>query len=422
MRKSVPLLVSLALLLNVLAGCGKNEVETSANDNTKKRKGNVTITYALWSPDQEPGIRQVLDQFEADNPGIKVKMENTPWDEYWTKLEAAATGGVAPDVFWMHANQFVKYASNGILLDVGNLMNTDDYPSSLSELYQYDGVQYAVPKDFDTVALFYNTKLFDDKGIPYPDDTWDYDKLLMVAKQMTDQEKGIYGFGAPNTNHQGYYNLIYQNGGYVIADDKTHSGYNQPEAIAAVQFYKDLIDKHQVSPTVEQFSDTDAMALFAADKLAMLFLGSWKMSALIKNEDIKDHFNMTVLPEWQERATIYNGLGHSISSTTEHPEEAKKLIEFLASKEAQDMLSKTGIAISAFHDTQQGWIDYYSDYNTKAIVDMIAYGVPLPSSKTKLKWEQIERDVMRKIYSGEVTVEDGMKLIADQVDNHLATE
>ena len=89
------------------------------------------------------------------------------WDEYWTLLEAGATGGSLPDVFWMHSNSAQMYMENDMLLDLtkyikkSDVVKMENYYQGISELYSYKGKQYAMPKDHDTIALLYNKALFD---------------------------------------------------------------------------------------------------------------------------------------------------------------------------------------------------------------------------------------------------------------------
>ncbi len=64
---------------------------------SNSKDGQVTLSYASWDTDQAPGLRKMLDEFEKQNPDIKVEM-GTTWDQYWVKLEAATTGGNMPDV------------------------------------------------------------------------------------------------------------------------------------------------------------------------------------------------------------------------------------------------------------------------------------------------------------------------------------
>ena len=92
-------------------------------------------------------------------------------------LEAGATGGSLPDVFWMHSNEIYRYASNDMLLDLtdrisaSNLVDLSKFPQGLNEIYNHEGKQYAVPKDFDTIGLWYNKNLFDEANLSYPDES-----------------------------------------------------------------------------------------------------------------------------------------------------------------------------------------------------------------------------------------------------------
>src|SRR5690625_2380604 len=175
------LFVSLVL---ILVGCGdSNKGSTS--------KGEVTLDFALWDTNQEPGLRQIADDFEKENPGIKVNFQIIGWDDYWTLLEAGATGESLPDVFWMHSNEIFRYASNEILLNLNDYIDDSDlielskYPEGITKIYNYEGKQYAVPKDFDTIGLWYNKTMFDEVGLSYPDESWTWDDLYEAAKALT---------------------------------------------------------------------------------------------------------------------------------------------------------------------------------------------------------------------------------------------
>lgn len=139
------------------------------------KSGNETLTYAIWDAGQQPGLRKIADEFETANPGIKIDIQVIAWGDYWTMLEAAGTGGSLPDVFWMHSNEIYKYASNGMLLDVTDRIKKTTafdiakYPAGLVSIYNFKNKQYAVPKDFDTIGLWYNKTMFDAAGVPYPE-------------------------------------------------------------------------------------------------------------------------------------------------------------------------------------------------------------------------------------------------------------
>src|SRR3954447_102619 len=111
--------------------------------------GKVSLSYGVWDATQVPAVQKSIAAFEAQNPDISVTVQQTPWADYWTKLQAAATGGAAPDVFWMNGPNFQLYASNNVIKPLTDLhQDTSVYPASLVKLYQYQGVQYGLPKDF----------------------------------------------------------------------------------------------------------------------------------------------------------------------------------------------------------------------------------------------------------------------------------
>ncbi len=425
--KKLLALAMAVVLVFALAACGGDTDSENGQESTSSSNGQsgdvATLTYAIWDKNQEPGMRAIADAFEAENPDIKINIEVTGWDEYWTKLEAAGTGGALPDVFWMHINNFRKYADAGLLegIDTGKT-DLSKFPSGLNELYTIDGTLYGIPKDFDTIGLWYNKTMFDEKGIAYPDETWTWDTLVEVAAELTDANSGIYGFAAPLDTQQGYYNFIYQNGGYVISEDKTKSGFDMPETIEAIQFYTDLINKYKVSPAYATLVETSNTNLFESGKVAMILQGSWMVTEMKSNEYTHDNADVAVLPMGKERASIYNGLANAVASTSKNKEAAMKFVYYMGTEEANITQAKNGSAIPAYENTQQPWIDYTTFFSLDKYVDMLDYAVIYPTSKSRPKWDVVENDTMRKIFAGELSVEDGCKLIAEEMNAILAEE
>ena len=88
MKKILAVLMAVLMLASV-AVCGG--AVAFADDN-------VEIHYAYWAS-MDDYYEQCKADFEASHPGITIVLEHTSWGEYWTKLEAAATGGSVVDVF-----------------------------------------------------------------------------------------------------------------------------------------------------------------------------------------------------------------------------------------------------------------------------------------------------------------------------------
>lgn len=401
------LLMLFLIVMLMLLSCGK--------------KGNKNeLTFVIWDRQQEPAMSAIAREFEKENPGIKIKVQVIGWNEYWTKLEASATGGALPDIFWMHSTKFYDYASNNMLLEVDK--NIDNgfkhYPEQLVKLYQFEGKQYAVPKDYDTIGVFYNKELFDKAGVPYPDGTWDWAEFLEVAKKLT--KDGVYGFAAPLNVQEGFWNTMYQNDGYVLKDNK--SGYDIQASQEAIQWWVDLSLKEKVSPTQKDFDEVEPFSMFTSEKVAMIQLGSWMVGGIEENPEFAKKIGVTYLPKGKKQATIYNGLAYAAAANTKNPEMVKKFLEFLASEKANRIQSEKVAAIPAYEGTQQAWIDHNKNMDLKVLVDQIKFGVIFPMSKEGAKWRVWEEEIFASMFSGRVTVKDATTEYADKMNRLMKEE
>lgn len=427
-KKLLSLALAATMLAGTMAGCGGNSAASSAasaasSASSASTAENVTLNFAIWDSNQEKGLRKIADNFEAANPGIKIKINVTGWTDYWTMLEAGATGGSLPDVFWMHSNEIYRYGSNGMLLDLTDRISKSskfklsDYPEGLSKIYNVNNKQYAVPKDYDTIGLWYNKTMFDKAGLKYPDETWTWDTLYNAAKKLT--KDGVYGILTPLHNQEGFYNFIYQNKGKVISDDKKKSGYDDPATIEAMEYYTKFV-KEKLSPQI--FGDKERAEALQNGLCAMGFFGSWNLSGFTSNDYMAKNFDVAVLPQGKTRASIFNGLGNAISATTKHQEEAWKFVEYLSTKEAQEEQAKLGVAISAYNGAADLWVNSNKTFHVKSFIDMVQYAVIRPYSNKTMAWEDKAYETLKPSFTGKETVKQACENTAKQMNEALAAE
>ena len=194
----------------------------------------ATITYSIWGDPAEikqpAGDRRRVPRRQSEDHG---QGDRADWDAYWDKLQTGIAGGDAPDVFAMDGPLFPDYQSRDVLLDLKPFIDRDGYDltqladQARRRLHDADGGQFGLPRDLNVVALYYNKTMFDAAGIAYPDETWDWAKLVEVAKQLTIDQDGDgtvdqWGFYTETTDMENYWSsLVWQNGGDIIAADKT---------------------------------------------------------------------------------------------------------------------------------------------------------------------------------------------------------
>lgn len=419
--KKMGVTVGMAASLVALAACSSG---TSKTSDSGSPSGETKISYAIWDSGQEPGIRKMADKFEEANPNIKIDIQVVSWDAYWTMLEAGATGGSLPDTFWMHSNEIYRYGSNEMLLDLGSYLDKSKdvdlskFPQGLTSIYNINGKQYAVPKDYDTIGLWYNKTMFDEAGLAYPDASWDWAKLKDAAKKLTKADGSQYGFLAPLINQEGYYNFVYQNEGTIITDDKK-SGYDDPKTVEALDYYTSFV-REGLSPKVTE--DKKRVETLQNGQVAMALFGSWNLASFSENDYIREHFDVAVLPKGKKQSTIFNGLGNAISANTKHPDEAWKWVEFLSSKEGQEMQAELGVAISAYEGTADTWVNSNKNFAIKNFIDMVDYAQIRPHSDATSKWEDKAYELLKPAYLGEEKVPDAAAKTAKMMNEELATE
>jgi multiple sugar transport system substrate-binding protein len=447
-KKALAMLLSVATVLS-MAGCGASGAAPAADTGSEAAapaaeapaaeeeaeptsigssvEGELTVT--IWDEGQRPGLQQIVDDWSAQS-GVKATIQVVDWNNYWTLLEAGATGGELPDVFWMHSNVAQKYMENDLLLDLTDRIAASDkidmanYYDGIVKLYQSNGKQYAVPKDIDTIALWYNKTIFDEMGVAYPDDTWTWQDFADAAKKLTNDDHWGYAI-APGNNQEGYYNTIYSMGGYVISDDKKKSGMDDPKSIEAVKLFTDMIADGSC-PDLATVSETAPNELLCAGKVAMSINGSWMLAGYRDNEYAAANCDVAVLPytkDPSDRVSIYNGLGWAAAANGKNIDAAWSLIEYLGSKEAQIKQAELGVTMSAYMGTSDSWVNSVDCFDLNGHMKMLdAKLVFRPYSRNTTVWEDMMIEKLQDAWTGAKPVDEVCKDIAEEMNKDLAEE
>ncbi|NCC13193.1 MAG: sugar ABC transporter substrate-binding protein [Spirochaetia bacterium] len=422
-KRSVAVLL-VALMAGALLFAGGNAEKATTASVSKP------LSVMIWDSNQQPGIQKIIDDFTAKT-GITAEIQVVDWNNYWTLLSAGAQGGSLPDVFWMHSNESQRYMSNDMLLDVTDriaksaIIDPENYPDDIWSLYTYNNKYYAVPKDVDTIALWYNRTLFDQAGVKYPDENWTWEDVYAAAKKITKADGSVYGFANVNSNNQaGWYNLIYSNNGYVLSEDKKKSGMDLPASIEAMKWMERMINENLMPPQT-LMSESSEDVLLQSGKIAMTMQGSWMVAAFRDNEYTLANCDVAMLPKNSKtgrRASIYNGLGWAIAKNSERTDDAWKLVEYFGSEEGQLKQAQLGVTMSSFKNTSEQWKNSVPQFNLQAYLNMQDDMVIRPFSRSTVKWENAVLDVMLKVWNKEMSMEAGCKEAARQMNAILAEE
>ena len=425
--KKIPRLLAAVLVLVLLlamTGCGASD-------------GKTHLTFQIWDVAQRDGMQAICDAYTRQNPDVVIEVQVTSWSEYWTKLEAAAESNTMPDIFWMHTNQILYYSDFGMLADLTDLYDDVDenYYSehyseiSLSNAMGSDGRIYGVPKDKDNVCLVYNKEMFDAAGLSYPDETWTWDDLVSASEKIY-ETTGKYGFMAYADEQLGYWNFVYQAGGYILNEDKTAAGFTDPATVKAMKFYIGLQD-YDWCPTQTYFAETSPGTAFFSEVGAMFLEGNWNLLAEMNNyPDMVGKWDIAVLPMCPDpasgdgRATISNGLCYSTAARGKNLEIVKDVLKFFGSEEAQRIQGESGAAIPAYLGLEETWKNAFQQFdyqlNIDICFDQFDYCVQNINNAARPKWKSPVSDQLLKIYSGEVDIDTALAYMQQVVDEETA--
>lgn len=233
------------------------------------------VEVTLWHMEQPPHrvarVQELIDEFNAANPGIVVKQEPQSWGEVYAKAPAAVAAGNAPEML------FAIPDFTPILKDLGKVQPVDDFVAEMDaahdyydaaiEPYSYDGAVWAVPLYNMAQSLWYRKSVFEAAGVE-PPTTWA--EWEEAVKTLTTGEQ--YGIGLP-ANRQLYtdqtvYDFMINAGADDIYNEDGTLRFNTPETVAAYDFYKQL---YQYSPPDSpNWTWGEAEACFANRSCAMI--------------------------------------------------------------------------------------------------------------------------------------------------------
>lgn len=414
--------LALAMLLLSLVGCGASD-------------GKTHLTFQIWDVAQRDGMQAMCDAYTAQHPDVVIEVQVTSWNEYWTKLEAAAESNTMPDIFWMHTDQILYYADFGMLADLTHLYDEEDpnyYTEhfseiSLSNASGTDGQLYGVPKDKDNVVLVYNKEMFDDAGVAYPDESWTWDDLTSASEQIYNAT-GKYGYMAYNDEQLGYWNFVYQNGGYILDETNINAGYTQPATVEAIKYYVGL-QENDWCPTQAYFAETSPGTAFFSEIGAMFFEGSWNLLAELQNyPDMVGKWDIAYLPacpapaEGDGRATISNGLCYATAAKGKNLEIVQDVLRFFGSEEGQRIQGESGAAIPAYLGLEETWSTVFEQFDymldVQVCYDQFDYCVQYINNASRRKWKSTVTEEMVKIYNGSVSIDNGLSNMQSIADSY----
>lgn len=338
-----------------LCGCDKKETKT-------------IIEFASWGSKSETDIlKPLLSEFEQENPNIKVDFMHIP-QNYFQKIHLLFASNTAPDIIFINNLYLPVYANAGLLEE----LNADGhfYPQPLEAL-SWKGKLYAIPRDVSNLVIYYNKDLFNKKHIAYPDKNWTFEDFLTTAQKLTD--KNTFGISFEE-DPLFYLPYLMSSGGGILPDE-----ISKPESQNAITFYADLRKKYHAAPLKSESASATMAQMFLQQRIGMYLSGRWMVPKL--REEAEFDWDIAQFPKGTKGSIVQlDASGWAVSKQSVHKNEAKKLIEFLSSKESSEKFAQSGLIVPAREDAANSayFLDGKKPENAKIFLDIIKTSKPTP--------------------------------------------
>jgi multiple sugar transport system substrate-binding protein len=385
----------------------------------------------MWGDPAELDVwNQIVADFHQAKPGITVKVEVSDWDSYWTKLKTLLSADTPPDVFAMDAPLYLDYQSRGVLLNLQPYLDKNPdmlkgvYPQTLEAYKTSDGM-YGLPRDFQTVVLFYNKDMFDAAGVAYPTADWTNEDLRNAAKQQTkdsnnDGKTDQYGFYADLWDMELIWSeAIWAYGGDVINAEHTKTLVGEPKARQAWQLFHDMMfeDKSWPDSNVAQEYGGDP---FLAGVAAMTTIGHWAVPGYA---EVKFKWDVAPMPKGPAgQATSVNSAGFVVGKASKSPDAAFEFLKYVLSEPAQKRLAELGFACPVLKSVAESdsFLKQSTQIDQKVFLDSLNYAHMKPVFKGYDEWSSAIGDGMAGIWTGEAELDPTLDQAVKAADEVLA--
>lgn len=335
MKKNVISLLVIAILLTMVGGISMAQDE-------------VTLEFAQWWEPELPAgeFRALMDEFEAQNPGITVELLSGPYSATKDQIVAGAATGTMSDVVGLDGAWVNDFVKQGALASLTDLMAAAEYDDSeLAAQIQLDGASYMIPVVNFVYPVFVNLDLMEAAGVEAAPST--RAEFAAAAEALTDAENNVYGWVLPLSMEQpnGIQNdvmsWVWASGGSMLDEGQPNLVDNEDVA-STMEYIKGLYDAGFIAPGAFSMHEQDKVEEFTNGRVGMM-VDSLAHINLIRERNPELNFAITALPAVADyegpRGLPYASWGIGVAENSEHQEEAWKLVEFLMSAETNSALS-----------------------------------------------------------------------------------
>jgi multiple sugar transport system substrate-binding protein len=406
---------ALAALLLLATGCAA------------RPPGGATTTLRFWAMGREGEVvQELVRDFERENPGVRVQVQQIPWSAAHEKLLTSFVGGSTPDVSQLGNTWIAEFAALEALepldarLGPGGIDSSAYFPG-IWDTNVIDGVTYGIPWYVDTRLLFYRRDLLRRAGYETMPQSWtEWRAALAAIKRVVGND--AYPVFLPFNEFQPLVALGLQAGSPLLADDGTRGAFAAPEFRRAFDFYLGLY-RDGLAPAIGNNQIANMYQEFDRGFITMLITGPWNLGEFRNriSAEHQDDWATSALPGPDGPASGVSLAGGSslvVFRRSEHRDAAWRLVEFLSRPEQQVRFWALTGDLPA---RREAWQDsaLAADPNVRAFETQLQRVVSTPKVP---EWELIAsrlQDYSERVVRGALSADSALAALDREVDRLL---
>jgi multiple sugar transport system substrate-binding protein len=375
---------------------------------TSAKAADITLEFSQWwAPELPEGsFRALMDQFEAANPGIKVKLISGPYSETKNQIAAGAASKTMSDVVGLDGAWVNDFAKSGALESLSGLMTSVQYnEKQLASQIKVNGKTYMIPVVNFVYPLFTNDGLLKKAGVnKIPSNRSEFAAAAKAISKINSTTKGWViplSLEAPNGIQNDVLSLLWASGGSMLKNGKPDLTNAKVKELN--QYIKGLWDAKAITPGAFTLKEQDKVEEFTNNRVGMM-IDTLAHVTLIKKNNPNLKFSISPLPAADgyngKRGIPYASWGIGVASNSKYKAEAWKLVSFLMSEQTNSKLSSIARAFPG---------------NTKSVPDFVN-----SDAISKKAFQIYQSGVPANEFTGLPVAEELMRLYGEQFQKYLS--
>ncbi|HEY0660038.1 MAG TPA: sugar ABC transporter substrate-binding protein [Lysobacter sp.] len=405
------LLSSIVLIASLLLGCA--------------RQPEVT-TIRFWAMGREAEVvGELIDEFEQQNPGIRVDVQQIPWTAAHEKLLTAFAADGLPDICQLGNTWIPEFAALGTLeplqpyVDASQVVEQDDYFPGIWDTNVIDGRLLGVPWYVDTRLVFYRKDLLAQAGFAKPPTSWpEWERAMAAVKREVGPKR--YASMLPLNEFEQLLSLALQQDDPLLRDDDSRGNFQSPGFRRALAFYANMFEQDW-APPMSETQISNVWDEFFNGFFTFYVSGPWNIREFKKRvpPELKDAWGTAPLPGPDgPGAGIAGGTSLVLFRSSPRKNASWKLVEFLSRPDIQQRLHAV---IGDLPPRRSTWEHpaLAKDEYALAFRDQLERVKPTPKV---LEWERIVQEMRlasERVVRGGVSQDDAVRDLDARVDKIL---